>query len=240
MASAGRVLQTNALVLQRTAFGEADWIVSLFTQDLGRVSALARGARKSQRRFAGGLEAFHDLLVQLKSSRSDDLLQLADAKITHPRHRLASNLVAMQTAGKGLNWLRRTLAPKLVDAQAWQLIQRWLDVLDTSPPSKESEAEARLAEFGLKLLSVLGWSLVFDKCVRCNKPCPPNGSAYVSPRDGGVVCRACGGHGPVLTAALRHAMSRASQLGFGELPTDQGASALHIVERALLSHAGVE
>jgi DNA repair protein RecO (recombination protein O) len=240
MISAGRPLETEALVLQRTAFGEADWIVTLFTGEFGKVSALARGARKSKHRFSGGLEAFHNLSIQLKPSRSEDLLQLTEASISRPRFGLTSHLMAMQSAGKALNWHKRTFPIRLADAAAWQLTQRWLDSLDDSPPPDSSAADTRLAEFGLRLLNVLGWSLEFDKCVRCQKPCPPSSAAYVSPRDGGVVCRACGGHGPVLSAALRNALSKASRLDSEELVTDQSAVALSIVERALMSHAGIE
>ena len=46
---------TPAIVLRAVNYGEADRIVTLFGRDTGRISALARGARKSQKRFAGGL-----------------------------------------------------------------------------------------------------------------------------------------------------------------------------------------
>jgi DNA repair protein RecO (recombination protein O) len=48
-------LSTPAIVLRAVNYGEADRVVTLFGRDIGRVSALARSARKSQRRFAGGL-----------------------------------------------------------------------------------------------------------------------------------------------------------------------------------------
>ena len=40
-------------------------IVTLFTEELGKIAALARGARKSSRRFAGALEPMHTLRVTL-------------------------------------------------------------------------------------------------------------------------------------------------------------------------------
>ena len=57
--------ETKALVLRRTPYREADLVVTLFTAELGQVSALARAARKSQRRFGGSLEPFHTLEVEL-------------------------------------------------------------------------------------------------------------------------------------------------------------------------------
>ncbi len=48
-------VRTPAVVLQASALGEADLLVVLLTPDLGKVRAAARNARKSKRRFAGGL-----------------------------------------------------------------------------------------------------------------------------------------------------------------------------------------
>ena len=240
MTAAGGTVETDALVVRRTPYADADLIVTLFTSKFGKVSAVAASARRSKRRFAGGLEAFHNLTVHLRSTRGDDLMQLTDASITRARHGLATHLLAMQTAGKALNWLRSAFPPKVIEPHAWLLIQNWLDALDDNPPGDRVAADARLADFGLKLLTVLGWSLELTKCVRCSKPCPPRSLAYVSPDHGGVVCRACGGGGSLVDASLRLSMAQASTLGSAELDSDRSALALSIVEQALLAHAGIE
>ena len=58
MGGSQRTTPTRALVLRGVDYGEADRILTLLTPELGRVAVLARGARKSQRRFAGALEPF--------------------------------------------------------------------------------------------------------------------------------------------------------------------------------------
>ncbi|HEV8244483.1 MAG TPA: recombination protein O N-terminal domain-containing protein, partial [Polyangiaceae bacterium] len=52
---------SEALVVRRVEYGDSDLVLGLFTQKLGRISALARGARRSQRRFGGALEIIHTL-----------------------------------------------------------------------------------------------------------------------------------------------------------------------------------
>ncbi len=240
MAATGRVVETDALVVKRTPYADADWIVTLFTSQLGMVSAIASGGRRSKRRFAGGLEAFHNLTVHLRSTRSDELMQLTDASISRVRHGLASQLLAMRTAGRALNWLRNAFPPKLVEPHAWRLVQNWLDSVDANPPNTQELADARLAGFGLKLLTVLGWSLELSRCVRCGKHCPPRSSAYVSPNQGGIVCRSCGGSGPLVDASLRLAMQHAANLDSADLLASHGGLVLSIVEQALLVHAGIE
>jgi DNA repair protein RecO (recombination protein O) len=239
MFGTGRNIETDALVVKRTPFADADWVVELFTAKLGKVTAIAARARQSRHRFAGGLEAFHNICVQLRPTRNGELLQLSDAFITHARYALVSQLLAMQIAGRALDWLRRTIPPRIVDPQAWCLVQDWMNAIDANPPGNPPLANARLAEYGLQLLTILGWSLEFSRCIRCSKPCPSQSSAYLSPNLGGVVCRACGGTGDLISASLRKDLVQASLIGSAELAPEHGADALSVVERTLMSHAGI-
>lgn len=69
-----------ALVLRRVDYGEADVIVDLLTQRGGRVGVFARSARKSTRRFTGGLGPFTRLAVRYKPGRESSLGTLQNAE----------------------------------------------------------------------------------------------------------------------------------------------------------------
>ena len=58
---------TEAIVLRRTNYGEADRIIQ-FSTPLGHRSAMARGVRKSRSKLAGGVELLS--LSQVVSCRS--------------------------------------------------------------------------------------------------------------------------------------------------------------------------
>ena len=85
---AARSHNTLALVLRRTAYGDADLVVSLFSEKLGQVSALARAARKSQRRFGGSLEPFHIVEVELDEAPGAELMRLREAHVRRVRRRI--------------------------------------------------------------------------------------------------------------------------------------------------------
>lgn len=51
-------LVTKAIVLRRTNYQESDRILTLLTPDMGKVSVLAKGVRKSKSKMAGGIELF--------------------------------------------------------------------------------------------------------------------------------------------------------------------------------------
>jgi len=53
-----RQLVTDAIILQRTDYGEADRILTLLTPDYGKLSLLAKGVRRIKSKLAGGIELF--------------------------------------------------------------------------------------------------------------------------------------------------------------------------------------
>ena len=62
--------KTLAIVLRRTDFGEADRIVTLLTSE-GKISAIARGARRQKSKLAGGIEIFAVNEIVLVKGKSD-------------------------------------------------------------------------------------------------------------------------------------------------------------------------
>jgi len=73
--------QTPALVLRSYDQGESDRLVHLYSLHLGRVSALAKGARRSRRRFPGTLEILNVVQARIVESRRSSLLRLDGARL---------------------------------------------------------------------------------------------------------------------------------------------------------------
>src|SRR4029077_19048733 len=64
-------LKTEAIVLRSIRYGEADRILHLYTPYHGRLSALAKGARRARSRFGARLEPFFHVLAGLHEGRSE-------------------------------------------------------------------------------------------------------------------------------------------------------------------------
>ena len=76
-------IQTKALVLKRTNYGEADRIVQLYTAEMGKLSAIARGVRKPRSKLAGGLELLSICEVGLlKGSSGGDLYTVTSSRMS--------------------------------------------------------------------------------------------------------------------------------------------------------------
>src|SRR6476620_6614066 len=64
-------LKTTGIILQRTAYGESDRIITFLTPDQGKVRAIAKGVRKQKSKMAGGLELFSISELQYIKGRGD-------------------------------------------------------------------------------------------------------------------------------------------------------------------------
>jgi len=73
--------RTRALVLRTFDQGESDRVVHLYTRTLGRVGAIAKGARRSKRRFPGTLEILSVVEVRLVDPPRAALMRLESAKL---------------------------------------------------------------------------------------------------------------------------------------------------------------
>lgn len=226
-------------MLKRVEYGDADLVLTLFTEALGRVSVLARSARRSQKRFGGALEPIHTLSVELDERPTSELYGLRSAKLATARLVLTRDLERMNVAGRALSWIRRAAPARTPEPALWSLVHALFERLDDA--EERRAPSLLLACTGLAVMQALGFGLEFERCVRCGKPCPEGQPALLDPARGGLVCRACGGGRVRLDPALRRRLSRTAsgETPFG-LEPDDGTTALGIVEVVLRAHAGFE
>jgi DNA repair protein RecO (recombination protein O) len=229
---------TDALLLRRVEYGESDLVLTLLTQKLGKVSALARGARKSSKRFGSALEPMHTLAVELDERPGAELFTLLEAKLQVARAGILNSLPAMEAAGKALNWVRRAAPPRTPEQAPYAVLTTLLDRLSVAPNAEA--CGVALAEAGLSLLSAFGWGIDFERCVRCGRQASPAQSASVDATRGGLICRSCGGARMRLSAPSRQRMARAGAGETSLLTPDDAPNALVLVEAALGAHAGIE
>ncbi|MBP7681913.1 MAG: DNA repair protein RecO, partial [Deltaproteobacteria bacterium] len=157
---------TRAVVLRVVDYRESDRIVTLFTEQHGKVSAMARAARRSQKRFAGGLESLCVVEVTLDPGRGE-LETLREARPVLPCLALLTSLPRIEAAGAGLELLRATLAERQPEPEVFALTVDFLLALDAGHPPA-----TRLLQFQLDVLDLLGFSPELEQCGVCGKVAP--------------------------------------------------------------------
>ena len=229
-------IQTEALLLRSVPYGESDLVVTLFTQAVGRVSAVVHGGRKGTKRLGGALEPLHTMVAALEERSGRELLLFKEGALGKLRLGIERSLDALDAAGVALRWLRHLCPPRVPEPEAWETITNLLDALDAGNPPRPA-----LALAGIHLLADVGWAIELEKCVRCGKTCPDDRPAMFDPGAGGIMCRECGGGRLILSASAR---TRALLVLGGDeivlLSEAEVTALLGLVDAALSAHAEFE
>jgi len=198
-----RVEQAVALVLRAVDFGESDRVVTLLTRELGLVSTMARAARKSKRRFAGALEGFAVISVEIRAGRGA-LSQLETARVTRVFPKLLLNLAAMEAAGALLRMAREILPERAPEPEVFDTLVEAFELLDAGAVARPLQLCCQA-----RLLQLTGFAPMLTACVSCGREPKPGQAAQLSVARGGIVCRACGGAPEHLAGPLREALQEA-------------------------------
>jgi len=243
----------EALVLRVVDFGESDRIVHLLTPERGRVAAIAKGARRSVKRFPGTLDVFNHLRVHAEQRRSLSMIRLDQAMLLRPflglrsdarRYALASYLLEL------LDRLSPEGGPRGDLARLFAFAREVLGLLEIVRPEP-----AIRVWLELRTLDALGLRPELRRCVRCGRAVEAGDRRGGTDQrvafhvgEGGVLCGTCGVGLPE-ALALHVGTLRALERGLEFDLTQWGrvairgaalAEAQALARRFLRFHVGIE
>ena len=178
----------EAVVLRLRALGEADRIVTLFSRERGKLSAVARGARKVANKFGARLDFFSRVSMMLHAGKSLDAITSVQTvssiweALVDPDAFAAASYVA--------EVIDALCEPDFAVEEAYDALCAFQRAL-----ARDVDRDELLAAMDLHLLDALGVGPELDACARCGavlgrRPLK-GGRARLSPQSGGLVCDAC-------------------------------------------------
>jgi DNA repair protein RecO (recombination protein O) len=218
-------LKTEAVVLRSMRYGEADRILHLYTPERGRISAIAKGVRKTRSRFGGRLEPFFRLRLVLHEGRSD-LLTVTSAETVEPYARLRDNGTTIDAAARACDAVNRLFGEAEASAPVFHLLCNELGLLDADPANA---GHANQLAFRLKLLLAGGFAPYLAACASCGERDHLVGFSGAA---GGVVCASCEGGGFPLAAEAHAFLTDALARPLADAPAGS-PRALRQAERAI-------
>lgn len=175
-----RLYRTEALILHRTEFGEADRLLHVFTPHLGRLRLLAKGVRKISSRKAGHVELFtHVNLLVARGSTFDIVSQ---AEVLEPFRRLHEDLERASMAYYVGELVVRFTEEQDENAALFYLTRNTFERLCTA-----RDPLLALRFFELHTLGLTGYRPQLHFCVACQRRLELV-SNFFSPSMGGVLC----------------------------------------------------
>ena len=174
----------NAIVLRRMNFSETDRIVTLYTREHGKISAIAKGSRKPISRLSGATETLTYGKVALATGKNLEVITQFEVKESFPRIR--EDLKRLAYAGYCAELTDVLTEDRQPSGDLFDLLLSTLYLME-----RPNDPEKIAHMFELKLMKLLGYEPALDECLRCRKPLPVS-DLFFSPSLGGMVCRECG------------------------------------------------
>jgi DNA repair protein RecO (recombination protein O) len=214
---------TDAIVLHAFDYLESSRVLRLATREHGVQSALAKGARRSPKRFGGAVDLFAEGQAQYYAKPGRDLHTLSAFDVTRSRYGLAADLERF-AAGAALAELVLRFGRDESEPTWYDALVAALDAVSAAPP-----AEARAAGLAgaWRLVAALGFAPALEVCASCHDPLSDERPARFSHPAGGLLCDRCGrlaGVGRALPLEARAAL-RAWVGDGGASPSVDAASA---------------
>lgn len=190
-------------MLRSVDYGDSDRIVTLLTTRYGKVSALARGARKSTRRFQA-LSPFCVLRVEVALG-AGDLGTLAAAELSRSFPSLLSDLDKLSVAGAACELVREALPMRQPDPAIFATTVALLSALEVA----DGKLEALLLGFSWRVITLSGFAPGLDACGTCGRQPSSTQAGMFDAAMGALSCRVCGGRGVKLAGTTLASMRRA-------------------------------
>ena len=182
------IFTTNAIVIRSLDYGESDKIVTFFTKDFGKIKGIAKGARRSKKRFQNALDLFSHLRLIFFDREGMGLVRAEGCDILNSFPKIREGLKKIFYGNYFLELVNEMAWEREANREAFDLLLSFLSILD------EMEAkEERLRVFEIRMLSLFGYQPNMRKCDFCKrgwgdlKAVP----VFFSIEKGALVCERC-------------------------------------------------
>jgi len=178
-----RNYQTEAIIVKKTKLGEADRILTLFTPQLGKIQAVAKGVRRPRSKMSGHLELLTHSLISLARGKNIDTV--TGTQTINSFLSLKSDLKLTSYALYATELVNQFGAENLENQPLFELLLQTLQRLQLG-----GNSELVLRYFELHLLNETGYRPQLEHCVSCQATLKETTNSFC-PGAGGMLCPAC-------------------------------------------------
>lgn len=178
-----RLYRSEAIVLARQDYGEADRIFIIYTPNRGRMSIIAKGIRRPKSRFGSSIDYFTRVSLDLAKGRDLDVVTGVSAVDSHER--LRTDTESYGYAAYFAELTRHLTQDRQENRPLYDLLASSLALvnegLDPWPVARH---------FELGILTMLGYRPELFRCVNCTRELEAVPNSFSS-QLGGMLCPGC-------------------------------------------------
>ncbi len=176
--------RAKGAVLNSIDFGESDRILTFYTLERGKLKGIAKGARRSRKRFVGNLDPLSHINIVYHHSDKSELVRVEDASLIDAFSGLKTDIERLSDGCYLLELTGELTAEGQVIPEAYHCLVAFLKLLESG-----AGAEA-LRFFEIKMLALSGYLPHLGGCLSCGASGEGERLYFSSPK-GALVCKAC-------------------------------------------------
>lgn len=176
------IIKTKGIVLAQNNMGDNDRMITLLTPDLGKVGCAAKGSRNAKSTLMAGTQflCFGDFIIY-KGVTSYNINSCEPIEIFYNIRLDIDKLKYASEVAKIVNDVTDE------NQHTYRILQLTLNTMYMISET-DKDLDLILSIFKIRLLSIIGFSPMIDKCVNCNE----TKVRYFSLKDDGLKCENCG------------------------------------------------
>lgn len=178
--------KAKGIILKRSNFGEADRLLTIFTDRFGKIKAIAKGIRKQSSKLSGHLEPFCLSSLVIAEGRNFDII--TESEIINCYFSLRNDLSQTNISYYISELVDKFTAEKEKHEDIFELLKKTLENINIS------NKEILLPYFELNILAAAGFYPELHKCLKCSQKITM-GENYFDFEEGGLVCGDCKSRG---------------------------------------------
>lgn len=175
-----------AIIIRVREIGESDLLVTFFAREKGRLRGVAKGARRSLKRFVNCFETFSLVNLEYETRGEDKPCFLHSGKLQHAFQGLRKDFTALSRASYMIELTELLFPPGVSEPRMFDLLKESFNALS------EGECSSRIPlAFELRAMVLGGYRINLEKCCSCGRPYKGEGLAIFIPERGAVACLKC-------------------------------------------------
>lgn len=183
------LFRTEAIVLNSFDYGESDRILTFYTIEHGKIKGIAKGARRSKKRFVNNLEPLSHIKLIFFHTEKSELVRVEDSTLLDGFASLRTDIERLSQACYLIELVAEMTREGQALSSVFDLLLAFLEML-----SSGAGQEPLLRFFEIRLLSILGYQPYLNGCVSCKGvfgDTADGGFRKFSSEKGGALCTKC-------------------------------------------------
>jgi len=158
------LFKTDAIVIRSLNYGESDKIITFFTRDFGKIKGIAKGARRSKKRFQNALGLFSLIRLTFFTREGMGLVRAEGCDILNSFPHIREDLKKIVYGNYFLELVNEMAGEQDENTDVFDLLLSFLSTLD-----KGESKEEKLRVFEIRMLDLFGYRPNVKRCDLCKK-----------------------------------------------------------------------